>query len=84
MTDIQAGTYLGVLLTVQVIVRVGHHQLLQTKRGFSIAVESTRRTGGAIDTAVHVSSSSLLNCEAQHLRPINVAGMNLNWRVRVS
>lgn len=44
MTDIQAGTYLSVLLTVQVIVRIGHHQLLQTKRGFSIAVEMTRKT----------------------------------------
>lgn len=44
MTDIQAGTYLSVLLTVQVIVRIGHHQLLQTKRSFSIAVEMTRKT----------------------------------------
>lgn len=44
MMDIQAGTYLSVLLTVQVIVRIGHHQLLQTKRGFSIAVEMTRKT----------------------------------------
>lgn len=44
MTDIQVGTYLSVLLTVQVIVRIGHHQLLQTKCGFSIAVEMTRET----------------------------------------
>lgn len=44
MTDKQAGTYLSVLLTVQVIVRIGHHQLLQTKRSFSIAVEITGET----------------------------------------
>lgn len=44
LDDGHPGTYLSVLLTVQVIVRIGHHQLLQTKRCFSIAVEMTRRT----------------------------------------
>lgn len=45
MTDTPADTtYLSVLLTVQVIVGVGHHQLLQAKRCFSIAVETTRQT----------------------------------------
>jgi len=47
------GTYLSVLLTVQVIVRVGHHQLLQTKRGFSVAAETTKRKNEApVDTVV--------------------------------
>lgn len=44
MTDIQVDTYLSVLLTVQVIVRIGHHQLLQAKGCFSIAAEMTRKT----------------------------------------
>lgn len=44
MLDDGRPTYLSVLLTVQVIVRIGHHQLLQTKRSFSIAVEMTRET----------------------------------------
>lgn len=37
------GTYFSVLLTVQVIVRIGHHQLLQTKRCFSITREMTTK-----------------------------------------
>lgn len=72
MTDIQADTYLSVLLTVQVIVGIGHHQLLQTKRSFPIAEGEDKENSKQIDTAVVVSSFSLLNCEAQHPCTINL------------
>lgn len=59
-------TYLCILLTVQVIVRIGHHQLLQTKSSFPIAIEMTNK-GSVTDTALNMPS--FIN---HHLYPINL------------
>lgn len=40
------------MLTVQVIVRIGHHELLQTKGSFPITIEMTKK-GLLTDTGVY-------------------------------
>lgn len=57
--------YLCILLTVQVIVRIGHHQLFQAKCCFSIAVETNKKNSQLTNTAKDVSYFCLNNYEAQ-------------------
>lgn len=57
--------YLCILLTVQVIVRIGHHQLFQAKCCFSIAVERNKKNSQPTKSAKDVSYFCLNNCEAQ-------------------